>query len=436
MFGFFAQRAVDVLASGASEVTWVTCCDGGPDAAAVAERLGCKVLSLERDGPRRRYGFGDVSQAAAVALGVGGVPPAHMALAYSVDEQLSRVADALGVRLAAATPSLKVQIDDKARTRRAFQELGLPALRMFVIELGNLNFDVAAARVGVPYVIQPTVGSSGLDTTKVNSPDEHDAAIQAWRSPCHAALVTAWGGAASLNVHGVASSYGVHVSAPSVQVTGVSALGAAHNEYCGNDWSAAGEYETSLLDDAAAQTVTIGRWLTSIGYTGMFGVDFVIADGRAVALEVNPRMQGSSWALPDIESRAGHPRTCEAHAAAFIGRPCLPAQAPSGVFRGAQLVMRACAEGRAPFPGPRSGVYRVESGGRLRHVQPGVAPSDCGPEEVLVGGLPASGAHVADGAVICRLFSWQQLARSDGRELTPLGRLLAYWAGASMMIVP
>ena len=430
--GFFGQRAVDALGLACSQAAWVTCCDGGHDVQAVGERLGCRVLSLERRAPRGQYSFREVAAAARLLLLTDDLPHARHAFAYSAAAGLERVSEARGTRLLGPTAALKAQVDFKPDTREAFRRLGLPVLPSLTSTIEALDFDDAASAVGVPFVVQPVVGSSGRGTMTVRSRDDLNVALSSL--PCRDTpmMVTGWGGSASLNIHGVVDGRRrVHVSPPSVQTIGIAELGAAANEYCGNDWSAAAVYPDTVRSAISAQTVAIGGWLHAIGYIGAFGVDFAVSGDRVSPLEVNPRFQGSTWALVGVEEAADLPLTSAAHKSALNSEAIQHSRVAPSLARGAQLILHADAPGGVVVSTPRHGRHRLERDS-LRHLGPGLLPADCSEGDVLVGGMPERGKRVEAGAVIARLFSWRRLASPDGRGLTPLGHRLASRVNAAI----
>jgi hypothetical protein len=222
--GFFGQRAIDVVGV-LAHPRWVACCDGGSDASAVSSLLGCGVASLEDAfRHRRRFSNADVGEAALAVHSACGV---RMALAYAADERVASAAAQLGVALAAPAPSLKRALDDKARVRHAIGGLGLPTLRCYLTGLAELSFEAAAERVGVPFVVQPPVGSSGRGTSTIRRAADLEKARSAWPLAGCDALVSRWGGELSVNVHAVAATTDIHVSPPSVQIVGVPRCGGA-----------------------------------------------------------------------------------------------------------------------------------------------------------------------------------------------------------------
>jgi predicted ATP-grasp superfamily ATP-dependent carboligase len=96
----------------------------------------------------------------------------------------------------------------------------------------------------------------------------------------------------------------------SMGLAGDSAFGAQAYRYCGSLYPLPAE--PSLLEplDALAQATT-----RAFGLTGVNGLDFVVRDGRAYVLELNPRYSASM----ELLDRSGPSNIFETHAAACEG---------------------------------------------------------------------------------------------------------------------
>ncbi len=96
----------------------------------------------------------------------------------------------------------------------------------------------------------------------------------------------------------------------SMGLAGDSAFGGRAYRYCGSLYPL--QAESSLLEplDALAQATT-----RAFGLTGVNGLDFVVRDGRAYVLELNPRYSASM----ELLDRSGPSNVFETHAAACGG---------------------------------------------------------------------------------------------------------------------
>jgi len=141
-------------------------------------------------------------------------------------------------------------------------------------------------------------------------------------------------------------------------LAGDSALGARGYRYCGSLYPWAVEHALVAHLDSLAQALT-----RCFGLVGVNGLDFVLRDGEAFVLELNPRYCASM----ELVERGGGPSVFETHVAACRGALPVPlASRPEGVLGKGVLWARAevaAPETRAwlgrdevrdvPFPGER-----------------------------------------------------------------------------------
>lgn len=106
----------------------------------------------------------------------------------------------------------------------------------------------------------------------------------------------------------------------SVQLVGVAvATSRRYFGYCGNDFGAARRLDRTVLDAVDGVIQGVGRWLHSMVYCGVFGVDLLADGDRVMLTEVNPRFQGSSMLSAEVAARLGEPDLYLDHLAAFLG---------------------------------------------------------------------------------------------------------------------
>ncbi len=210
-----------------------------------------------------------------------------------------------GCELISDSGELNRWLNDKVNLHAALEQLGLPRIRGRWTRFSGSRYGELAREMGTRLVAQSPRGAGGSGTVFIGSEAEFGAAAAllgdspVWIAPDAGEL--------SVNINAVALASGVVVSCPSVQLEGLAAAGARRGLYCGNDFVAAADLATDLVDDISQQTERIGCWLASLGYRGLFGLDFVLdaRNSRAYAVDLNPRWQGSTTPLGLAEQRAG-----------------------------------------------------------------------------------------------------------------------------------
>jgi len=106
---------------------------------------------------------------------------------------------------------------------------------------------------------------------------------------------------------------------PSVQIVGIPGCTSRPEIYCGNDFSAAGMVSKSIREEICTIMEKIGLFMGSKGFLGLFGMDFLLYDNQVLALEINPRFQGSTMLLSLLQMDRGEIPVAALHVMQFMG---------------------------------------------------------------------------------------------------------------------
>ncbi|HZM82252.1 MAG TPA: ATP-grasp domain-containing protein [Candidatus Limnocylindrales bacterium] len=382
---------------------------------------GPAALSLEAlDGVRRRWRFGDVARLADfVPKVLADDPRPDRRPILLIPPRASAAWEAAAqawpgkVRLAASPRRVVEPIaEDKIQVREWLRRIDIRV--PMAIATGDVDFAATAASLGAPFVMQAPGGAGGQGTYLVETKQDVERAqgqmphVERW-------LLSRFSGELTINASGIVHADGVSPLPVSIQTSGIQRLGVGFGAYCGSDFAAAAGLPAAVLHQAGQISLRIGQWLREQGHRGVFGADIAVDGQELSVLEVNPRIQGSSWLVGCLEQ----------HLLAILG-----ADTPSTPS--------------TPSPAPRSGdlpgnspVDRADHGtlpGKLRDLgQPRTAGSHLlvrwrGPAGVIhalpeatvgITALPAVGTTVLPGAIIARIQSAESLAGPTGHDLRP-----------------
>jgi ATP-grasp domain len=396
----------------------------GPEAAALAGGGTSLVALEERLGRRRLWSSALIDELLPLLRDVLAEPSARAAqttlVPYAASEALEAAASQWpAARIVGPAARLRRLLDEKPRVRAELGRRGVPVVDGAIVDLSSVGFPELRRRFGCPVVVQRPTGSTGIGTHFVG--DDRTLA-RALRDCGSMLLVSPYVGTCTVNVHALVQAGTVLVGPPSVQLAGLPAAGVPAPIYCGNDFGAAARLGPELLRQIEETARRAASWLAELGYEGIFGVDVVTDGSSAGLLELNPRLQGSTWLLGEVEHRAGEvPMLVRAvlqdtRDLPTAGRERLAAGG------GAQLILRAppCGAHRGPVLGlPAAGAYTLGDG-RLRFLRPARGLADCRVEEIFVGGLASVPRSAVDPlGVVARVASWRRLIEPDGRTLTP-----------------
>ncbi|HEY1969668.1 MAG TPA: hypothetical protein VGH89_17070 [Pseudonocardia sp.] len=322
----------------------------------------------------------------------------------------------------------------KIDARAWFRQLGVPVPASVVVagEEG-LHYDDLRRQLGTPFVAQRPKGSSGAGTYLIDSA----AAVLALPAEDHW-LVSQYAGDTTVNFHGFVPEDGPPlVLRPSVQLTDVDGLGSGFGQYAGSDFTAPDHLSPLAVGTAERATRRIGFALAELGYLGLFGVDFAVAGDQAAALELNPRMQGSTWLLGEIELAAGTRPTMVRH----VVRPehlelAIPGGSTDGntdvstdvettwgAAGGSQLIVRHTEAAARLLRAPIGGRHRLADNW-LDWTAPGFGLLECTRDECVLINVPRPGAVVHPGGILARVVTRTSMTDPSGQTLNDHGKLL------------
>ena len=427
--GFFGSYAVGL--DRLFPIASVSCLDHGAEFESVAATTGIRFVAAEEPGTRRRNWIGSGIDAVLerreheiemlLAAGDAGT---WRVVSSPPSARLESLCRRHGIRYAGPPAASTALFAHKRVLFQALEILGLPHAAGRWVRLGEARYSELANELGARFVAQAGLGGAGSNTLLVGSAS--DLARAAARFAGEEVHVAPHLGSRSLNVNAAVIGGVVCVGPPNVQLAGVARLGAPWGGYCGNDYGAARSLEPSITGDVREQTARIGEWLARRDFEGLFGLDFVIGDedGRARAVDLNPRWQGSTALSTQAEHAAGRLPLAAAELAWRCGAIDLDTiRAGRDQFArpldGAHMCLRH--PGRVPHVVPariEPGVYRC---GRPELVRSAFRLDDCEDdgEWLLTGGVPLPGTVIEPGAWLVRAMTRSPLAGRDSADLVP-----------------
>lgn len=262
------------------------------------------------------------------------------------------------------------------------RRIGLPTPRWEVVEGADIDdYPALAKRFGERIVVQGPRGNAGQRTWVVSSQDELGEVRRQERG--RSLRLSEFVEGLPFTVNAVAYREGLlSWEEPSRQVTGVPWLTPMKLGSCGNAWGTP-ELEPHLA--AVGQALgALAAELGRAGFSGVFGVDFVLGPGGPVVIETNPRMVASLPVSTQLALAAGRVPlllehlilglgTTEARLVgpSLVGLPGTAALPPTS-----QVIVHRLDSDARPRRAMSSGVYRIVGGREPELRRPGVWLSD------------------------------------------------------------
>jgi formate-dependent phosphoribosylglycinamide formyltransferase (GAR transformylase) len=416
--------------------------DYGLDDAWAASRMGVDIISLERETGVRIHSVGidarplfegDFGAQVFSALLQSG-RQRNVATPYAMQELEALAAASDGrVRIISPLTAVSDPLNNKLALRRALPELGIEPVPHVICRLIEVDLQQIRQRYGLPFVVQLAMGAGGSGTFYVSS--ERDlTALQADKGDQEVSVSKYITGMAP-NINAVVLDDGVLLSYPSIQVVGTPECVGWAGGYCGNDFTATRRLPESAVRAIYDQTLRIGAWIGDQGFRGMWGIDFVVDGSRVYPLEVNPRFQGSTRLLTELQYLGGEVPLALAHVAGFLDG----GQALLGRLRahwgepqpldGAQIDLHTLESDWSTVRGSlQPGVYGWD-GARGVYCREGMTIADCQTEDefVLSGTVPRTGTRVEPGSVLLRIQTRREILDGQSDRLKPWASQVCGW---------
>lgn len=387
--------------------------EGGQDVMDLALRFGVDLATAE-DGHRRIWSNSDLAS----VLGAHPTPVGTAVISYAaLRPEHPRQVDVVG-----GDAALKSMVDDVTYAWPALAKAGVSVPHHAVLVLEDLlTRPDALNRWGYVRLARSSAGGGVAPATpsglhRITAERSADTPLVVSRKV---------GDGRSLNYHAlIDAGGGVSVHPPSMQLVGTPGLALHPTQFCGNDFAAVEAIDSEDRRAADAAAGAAGAWLAGLGHRGLCGIDVAFGGGEVAVVDINPRLQASTWLLTEQAASAGRPCPGLGHLAALgfaTGQEVAArARATSGDPPDlAQMILRA---GIAPRGRAANGLYRRVHG-RWTLRGRGAVPADLDQEDVLVTGVPDPTWSVDPGAVVGRIVS-RGTVTDDGCTLNARGREL------------
>ena len=442
-FGFQGLRAVDsITVENIVPLDFLIACDYGLDGPEWDRRL--RYFAVERGRNRRIvWTHSSLVEAYEGALGSQireflsqGDAPRYV-IPYRSTEFLGKLAEEADGRLhILANPvEIKTRFDDKIAFRRQAVEAGFAVPPGDVVALGELG-PKQLEQFGPVMIISERIGSSGNQTHLIDSSEalvnKRDELTEKL-GPDAPVIVSAFLSGPALGTAGLIYDGKPWMSHPSVMFTGIPGCSMHRFDYAGSDYAAYRLVSERSRRKIEEFTLKIGEWIARAGYRGIYGVDFIVHRDEPYALELNPRVLGTTQLMTELEEIHGDaPTTTYWHMAEFL-RPgaALDAHRDSlaelgrADLSGFQLLIRNTSPSRVRIGySLEPGIYTVQNG-RPEFIRRGYRLSDVqDQDEVLVTcSPPAKGTIVEPRGAFCKLEGVSSIYYEEGEEqISPAAR--------------
>lgn len=441
-FGFQGLRAVDsITVENIVPLDFLIACDYGLDGPEWDRRL--RYFAVER-GRNRRIVWTHSSLVEAYEGALGSQIRQHLSqgdapryvIPYRSTEFLGKLAEQADgrLRILANPVGIKTRFDDKISFRRRAVEAGFDVPPGDVAALGELG-PKQLEQFGPVMIISEQIGSSGNQTHLIDSAEalanKRDELIEKLGSDAPVIVSTFLSGPA-VGTAGLIYDGKPWMSHPSVMFTGIPGCSMHRFDYAGSDYAAYRLVSEKSRRKIEEFTLKIGEWVAEAGYRGIYGVDFIVHQDEPYALELNPRVLGTTQLMTELEEIQGSaPTTTFWHLAEFLkpgaaldAHQDLPADLSRPDLSGFQLLIRNTSPSRVRIGHSlEPGIYAIQKG-NPEFIRRGYRLNDVQDQnEVLVTcSPPAKGTIVEPRGAFCKLEGVSSIYEEGEEQISSAAR--------------
>lgn len=389
---------------------------------------------------------------------------------YKSSTKIERICRENGWLLVASPVKFgKALLEDKVKFRRILEKIGVPPPPGEILGVKDLDFYKLTKRYGAPFVLQHPRRGGGKGTFFINTEDQWNQAIKKLRvhgeegEETHEdisdleLIAAQYVQGPSPSITGCVTRHGILSTNLQYQLIDIPELynpAKGSGLFCGHDWSAA--RFTKLLDQQAYNIVTkIGTYFKTLGYKGIFGIDFVLDKNtqKLYVTECNPRLLGSFPVLAMAQAQNGEPPILAFHLLEYLGIDYeIDINQINALMRqpkeGAQMFLHNLTGQWTRNNGTViAGVYRLRrppttsrqqsitgpgrsssvAARRLKFVRPGYALRHLAHKDefLLADGVLQKKSHYSPNRRLCRIVTLRRVLAKDKKTLTPWAKTVA-----------
>jgi predicted ATP-grasp superfamily ATP-dependent carboligase len=318
-------------------------------------------------------------------------------------------ARSLGLKLLMAESGISRGIENKVKFYDELKAEGINVLPGATMTMSDdVEYGELVSEYGDPFVLQAAKGFAGAKTYLVKSGADFAAVKEAYAK--RKMRLTKFIDGVTVTINACATKLGCVVKPPFYQLTGINSLTGNEMGACGNDFDIA-TLARPVVDDIVAATVRIGEIIYKKGFRGLFGIDYIVNDGRSWFIECNPRFVTSLPAFTAMELENDEVPLIAFHVLENMDKTDRVAdiinkyKTVSGVYSGAQLILHNLTDKPGVVKSElKCGIYRF-TGGSLTFLRDALTRDEISSDDEMLILTKARGSTVNPGMECARILT-------------------------------
>lgn len=322
---------------------------------------------------------------------------------FKISSRFSSLVEKIGGKLLNSSDDLNRLFESKVSQAELFDKFGISFPKTMIVKLKDMMYEQVTQLLGDTFVVQFNRGHTGNGTIFVKTKEQY---FELQRKFPHRILrISEFISSPTYTINACATKYGIYLSGLCRQISGIPELASDEGGTVGNNYAhgLTNIQIWSLMDEIKK----LGKALREHEYKGLFGLDFMFVNDRAVILEINARQTMSVPFNSLIQEMNSQVPIMLIHIAEFLGIEYdidLQSYNMDNVAQQevAQLILRNKSNKNILIDAEiKSGEYSIEQG-TLVFRNPGLFIDRLGKSNILLI-LRASGTLIGPGEEMARI---------------------------------
>ena len=238
-------------------------------------------------------------------------------MTFKISSAFEKTAKKMGFQILNTSAELNKKYENKISQYETLSKENINFPQTLILSLGESNYEEIIKKLDKEIVVQFDRGHTGKGTIFINTEEEFKDLSS--KFPNRTVRVSQKIEGQAVTINACVTRVGILVSGLSFQITGIPELVNTKGGTVGNDF----DYVKSISEEQkvgiSEETKKIGRAMQASGYLGLFGVDFILADGKIYVIEVNARQPASVPFFNILQSINEQIPLSLFHVASFLG---------------------------------------------------------------------------------------------------------------------
>jgi predicted ATP-grasp superfamily ATP-dependent carboligase len=247
-------------------------------------------------------------------------------ITFKPSPKIAKICNDNGFRYIGNDWKLNRKLENKVEFVNITNNLKIPNAKSRVITLEEKKDGNLKLKNGRKFVVQLPRGFSGNSTFLIKTEKDFKKMVKKYKS--RKVKLSEYMNGDAYTINACVGKFGVIISQPIFQITGLTDYNKNELGTCGNDYTYGEKLKREEKKKIFNYTKKVGSYMKKMGYNGIFGLDFIMSGDNIDLIEINPRFIGSIPVFTKLQIQSGQIPFLFLHLAEFLGVGCKLEQLP------------------------------------------------------------------------------------------------------------